>query len=153
MFTGLDNQKTRKIPELLDQFEDYNNGVQQICLDKYHTVFLTCLGQAYSCGLGQGGKLGHDSEFTSISPKRICLDLDNFSTNRAEVADMRLMSVAVGLNHTLLLANNGRVIYMFSIEMLKLTRFLSKNQVWSCGMNQYGQVMALGHEVCKLLTS
>lgn len=110
MFPGLDNQKTRKSPELLDSFEDDCFGVQQICLDKYHTVFLTHTGQAYSCGLGQGGKLGHDSEFTSISPKKICLDLESVSSSKIEPEVLRTVSVAAGLHHTLFLANNGRVV-------------------------------------------
>ena len=31
---------------------------------KYHTVFLTADGQVYTCGHGQGGRLGHGDEQT-----------------------------------------------------------------------------------------
>jgi len=31
-------------------------------MDKYHTLFLSDNGSVYSCGVGVGGRLGHDNE-------------------------------------------------------------------------------------------
>jgi alpha-tubulin suppressor-like RCC1 family protein len=31
-------------------------------MDKYHTLFLSDNGSVYSCGIGVGGRLGHDNE-------------------------------------------------------------------------------------------
>lgn len=36
----------------------------QVVLCKYHSVFLTADGQVYTCGHGQGGRLGHGDEQT-----------------------------------------------------------------------------------------
>ena len=38
----------------------------QIVLCKYHTVFLAHSGQVYTCGHGQGGRLGHGDELTCV---------------------------------------------------------------------------------------
>jgi alpha-tubulin suppressor-like RCC1 family protein len=31
-------------------------------MDKYHTLFLSDNGSVFSCGIGVGGRLGHDNE-------------------------------------------------------------------------------------------
>ena len=41
----------------------------QTVLCKYHSVFLSQSGQVYTCGHGQGGRLGHDDEHTTLEPR------------------------------------------------------------------------------------
>lgn len=53
----------------LCRLDRYITGVDltitlQVVLCKYHTVFLTVDGQVYTCGHGQGGRLGHGDEHT-----------------------------------------------------------------------------------------
>ena len=38
----------------------------QVVMCKYHTVFLTPEGRVYTCGHGQGGRLGHPTEETCL---------------------------------------------------------------------------------------
>lgn len=40
--------------------------MKQIVMSKYHSVFLTQEGQIYTCGHGQGGRLGHGDERTCV---------------------------------------------------------------------------------------
>jgi len=64
----------------------------------YHSVFLSDGGRVFSCGHGQGGRLGQDSEKPSLVPQAM------------KVAPTEVCAeVAVGLDHTLLLMENGNV--------------------------------------------
>ena len=38
----------------------------QVVLSKFHSVFLSQKGQAFTCGHGQGGRLGHGDEQTYL---------------------------------------------------------------------------------------
>ncbi|RZF45920.1 hypothetical protein LSTR_LSTR008297 [Laodelphax striatellus] len=96
---GSGSQQARTNPELVDYFRRNNIVVGQICMDKFHTVFRGEDGRAWACGLGQGGRLGLDSEGTFITPQPM-------RTPASEVVS----SVAVGRDHTILLTENGSVL-------------------------------------------
>lgn len=77
-------------------------------MNKFHSVFVTSSGQAFSCGLGQGGKLGLGSEATIISPQKISLDCENNLSNKLRKSTA-ILQVAVGTYHTILLTDGGNV--------------------------------------------
>ncbi|KAK7483280.1 hypothetical protein BaRGS_00025447 [Batillaria attramentaria] len=68
---GHANEQRRTMPEAVDTFRRVNISVTQIVMCKYHTVFLTQTGQVYTCGHGQGGRLGHGDELTFVTPRLV----------------------------------------------------------------------------------
>ncbi|XP_025096853.1 inhibitor of Bruton tyrosine kinase-like isoform X2 [Pomacea canaliculata] len=73
---GHASEQRRSFPEVVDTFRRGNISVKQILMSKYHSVFLTQEGQIYTCGHGQGGRLGHGDERTCVTP-RMVLGLQN----------------------------------------------------------------------------
>ncbi|GFR87447.1 inhibitor of Bruton tyrosine kinase-like, partial [Elysia marginata] len=53
-------------PEVVDHFKKMGISIKQVVLCKYHTVFLSLSGQVYTCGHGQGGRLGHGDQHTVL---------------------------------------------------------------------------------------
>ena len=67
-------------------------------MSKFHSVFLDAGGRIYSCGHGQGGRLGLDSELAAIYPTPI-----------KSLFEYACCDIAVGLDHTVLLMESGLV--------------------------------------------
>lgn len=103
----LGTRQERNVPELLDAFhkEHANVTVKQICLDKYHCVLVTSDGHVYSCGHGQGGRLGLNTEQTLLNLKRINLT----SKNGAAFCTR----ASISRDHSVFLTDNGQVEFYF----------------------------------------
>uniref|UniRef100_A0A668RDA6 Inhibitor of Bruton agammaglobulinemia tyrosine kinase n=1 Tax=Oreochromis aureus TaxID=47969 RepID=A0A668RDA6_OREAU len=63
---GHGNQESRQHPELVDVFARTGVYIKQVVLCKFHSVFLSQKGQVFTCGHGQGGRLGHGDEQTYL---------------------------------------------------------------------------------------
>lgn len=72
--------------------------ITDVALSKFHTVFLTSSGRVYTCGHGQGGRLGLDTSAPVITPHPI----------RAFTHTI-IIKVAVGPDHSLFLTDSGQV--------------------------------------------
>lgn len=93
---GHAHEQRRTMPEAVDTFRRVNISVTQIVMCKYHTVFLTQSGQVYTCGHGQGGRLGHGNERTCVTPRLV-------EALQKDVCRM----VAAARDHTLYLTENS----------------------------------------------
>ncbi|EFR04969.1 BTB/POZ domain-containing protein 1 [Nannizzia gypsea CBS 118893] len=76
--------------------------VQDVAMSKLHTAILTTdpCSNLYMCGFGPGGRLGTGHEGTSFSP--VCVD-------SGAIAGKRITSVALGLDHTIAISDQGEV--------------------------------------------
>lgn len=83
-------------------------------MSKFHSVFVTSAGQAFSCGIGQGGKLGLGSEGTVIGPQKICIEAENCLNSKMK-RSTAIVHAALGTYHTLLLTEAGNVSLLFSL--------------------------------------
>uniref|UniRef100_A0A8D2LZD8 Inhibitor of Bruton tyrosine kinase n=1 Tax=Varanus komodoensis TaxID=61221 RepID=A0A8D2LZD8_VARKO len=66
---GHGGQQSKHHPELVDLFPRNGVYIKQVVLCKFHSVFLSQKGQVYTCGHGQGGRLGHGDEQTCLWPQ------------------------------------------------------------------------------------
>ena len=71
--------------------------VTQVSLSDNHTVLLTNEGQVFTFGLGNYGQLGHGNFETLLTPTRI----------RGPLAKVRVIAVAAGAFHTVVLVENS----------------------------------------------
>ncbi|XP_078068592.1 inhibitor of Bruton tyrosine kinase isoform X2 [Mustelus asterias] len=69
-----------------------------VVLCKFHSVFLSQQGQVYTCGHGQGGRLGHGDEQTYLVPRMV-----------EGLANHRCSQVAAAKDHTIVLTEDGSV--------------------------------------------
>lgn len=106
----------RNVPEIVDFFRKQNTSVKQVSMNKFHSVFVTHDGRAFSCGHGQGGRLGLQSEKASLLPCQMKL------TSPTPGTAVHVVAASLGRDHTVLLSESG--------------------VVWTCGLNTYHQ---LGH--------
>lgn len=81
-----------------------------MCLGKFHSVFVGSCGGVWSCGHGEGGRLGIATRDTRVLPVQISLSEP-------------CIDAAVGRDHTLLLLKSGTVIIFY----LYLISFVSYN--------------------------
>ncbi|XP_045476233.1 inhibitor of Bruton tyrosine kinase [Harmonia axyridis] len=98
---SLGSFSSRSAPECLEIFHKKypSEFVQQICIDKFHSIILTKTGKAYSCGHGLGGRLGLGTENTIVNPTLI-----NFPSN------VRIEAISIAKDHSLFLSNS----YLYS---------------------------------------
>ncbi|XP_076077944.1 inhibitor of Bruton tyrosine kinase-like [Mytilus galloprovincialis] len=94
---GHSTEQRRIYPERVEMFKNDIN-VKDIVMCKYHSVFLSHTGQVYTCGHGQGGRLGHGDEHTCLVPRQV-ESLNN------EVC----IQIAAARDHTLILVESGIV--------------------------------------------
>ncbi|XP_065342837.1 inhibitor of Bruton tyrosine kinase [Cloeon dipterum] len=119
---GIGNQQSRTVPDLVEHFRRSSINVKHVSMNMYHSVFVSEAGKVYSCGHGQGGRLGQDSEKPSLFPQQMKLTAGDICSQ-----------VAVGLDHTVLLMENGNV--------------------FTCGSNEYHQLGLNGNPPPKHLLS
>ncbi|KAF4517403.1 hypothetical protein B566_EDAN005012 [Ephemera danica] len=172
---GLGNQQSRSTPELMDFFRRSAINIKQAS-NIYQKIDA---GKVFSCGHGQGGRLGQDSEKPSLLPQPMKLAATEFC-----------IQASISTDHTVLLMENGtyhQLGHNATLKMLCSPRALphhalpankvlgvcagrfhtviwSQNGVRTCGLNagQLGhpkgeatypvpkQVQALQHQDCHI---
>ncbi|XP_056015291.1 inhibitor of Bruton tyrosine kinase-like isoform X2 [Ostrea edulis] len=95
---GHGKEQRRGHPEVVEEFKKNGIGVKEVVLCKYHTVFLTVDGQVYTCGHGQGGRLGHGDEHTYMVPKLV-----------ETLRGLQCSQVVASRDHTVFLMSDGSV--------------------------------------------
>ncbi|XP_022911111.2 inhibitor of Bruton tyrosine kinase [Onthophagus taurus] len=109
-------KKSRPVPEIWEIFhKEHQFGIKNIYLDKFHCVAISIKGDVYSCGHGQGGRLGLGSEQTALKPGRII-----FSDKQENSSSICCISASISRDHSVF-----------------LTECEGKRQVWSCGLNTH----------------
>ncbi|XP_064411625.1 inhibitor of Bruton tyrosine kinase-like isoform X2 [Latimeria chalumnae] len=101
---GHGSQQSKHHPELVDLFPRTGVYIKQVVLCKFHSVFLSQKGQIYTCGHGQGGRLGHGDEQTYLIPRMV----DGLISHRCS-------QVAAAKDHTVVLTEDGYV-YTFGLN-------------------------------------
>ncbi|MEE6476398.1 hypothetical protein FKM82_011060 [Ascaphus truei] len=101
---GHGGQQSKHHPELVDMFPRSGVYIKQMVLCKFHSVFLTQKGQVYTCGHGQGGRLGHGDELTCLVPRLV----EALSSHPCSL-------VAAAKDHTVVLTEDGYV-YTFGVN-------------------------------------
>ena len=69
-----------------------------VVINKFHSVFVDQSGQVFTCGHGHGGRLGHNSEHSVITPTKL-----------KSLKDEVCVQAAIGIDHTILLMETGSV--------------------------------------------
>ncbi|XP_052557083.1 inhibitor of Bruton tyrosine kinase isoform X1 [Tympanuchus pallidicinctus] len=101
---GHGGQQSKHHPELVDLFPRNNVYIKQVVLCKFHSVFLSHKGQIYTCGHGQGGRLGHGDEQTCLVPRLV----EGLSSHQCS-------QIAAAKDHTVVLTEDGCV-YTFGLN-------------------------------------
>ncbi|XP_028281247.1 inhibitor of Bruton tyrosine kinase isoform X2 [Parambassis ranga] len=101
---GHGNQESRHHPELVDVFARIGVYIKQVVLCKFHSVFLSQKGQVFTCGHGQGGRLGHGDEQTYMVPRMV-----------EGLMSHHCSQVAAAKDHTVVLTEEGYV-YTFGLN-------------------------------------
>uniref|UniRef100_A0A672HTE4 BTB domain-containing protein n=1 Tax=Salarias fasciatus TaxID=181472 RepID=A0A672HTE4_SALFA len=101
---GHGNQESRHHPELVDVFARTGVYIKQVVLCKFHSVFLSQKGQVFTCGHGQGGRLGHGDEQTYLIPRMV-----------EGLMSHHCSQVAAARDHTVVLTEEGYV-YTFGLN-------------------------------------
>ncbi|XP_028578685.2 inhibitor of Bruton tyrosine kinase isoform X3 [Podarcis muralis] len=101
---GHGGQQSKHHPELVDLFPRNGVYIKQVVLCKFHSVFLSQKGQVYTCGHGQGGRLGHGDEQTCLIPRLV-----------ESLMGHQCSQVAAAKDHTLVLTEDGCV-YTFGLN-------------------------------------
>ncbi|KAL0984669.1 hypothetical protein UPYG_G00144970 [Umbra pygmaea] len=101
---GHGNQQSRHHPEIVDAFARTGVYIKQVVLCKFHSVFLSQKGQVYTCGHGQGGRLGHGDEQTYMIPRLV-----------EGLLSHHCSQVAAAKDHTVVLTEEGYV-YTFGLN-------------------------------------
>lgn len=86
---------SRLFPERVDYFARVDpQNVVDVVLCKFHAVFLCDNGALYTCGIGNGGRLGHGDTAAKLLPTRV-----------SALADHRAVFVSAAKNHTLVVTD------------------------------------------------
>ncbi|XP_006025752.1 inhibitor of Bruton tyrosine kinase isoform X1 [Alligator sinensis] len=101
---GHGGQQSKHHPELVDLFPRNGLYIKQVVLCKFHSVFLSQKGQIYTCGHGQGGRLGHGDEQTCLVPRLV-----------EGLIGHQCSQVAAAKDHTVVLTEDGYV-YTFGLN-------------------------------------
>ncbi|XP_036394726.1 inhibitor of Bruton tyrosine kinase isoform X1 [Megalops cyprinoides] len=101
---GHGNQESRQHPEIVDLFARTGVYIKQVVLSKFHSVFLSQKGQVFTCGHGQGGRLGHGDEQTYLVPRVV-----------EGLLSHQCSQVAAAKDHTVVLTEEGYV-YTFGLN-------------------------------------
>lgn len=101
---GHGGHQSKHHPELVDLFPRTGVYIKQVVLCKFHSVFLSQKGQVYTCGHGQGGRLGHGDEQTYMVPKLV-----------EGLTGHKCFQVAAAKDHTVVLTEDG-LVYSFGIN-------------------------------------
>ncbi|CAH1408250.1 unnamed protein product [Nezara viridula] len=111
---GIGTNNARKLPDLLDNFKRRNVSITQVCMDEFHSIFVSKCNRVWVCGNGQGGRLGISSKNHCLTPSLL------LSNNECKM-------VAIALNHTLVLLSSSSVL-------------ASGHKILACGQNEHYQL-------------
>uniref|UniRef100_A0A8C9V9U3 Inhibitor of Bruton tyrosine kinase n=1 Tax=Scleropages formosus TaxID=113540 RepID=A0A8C9V9U3_SCLFO len=101
---GHGNHESRHHPEIVDFFSRTGVYIKQVVLCKFHSVFLSQKGEVFTCGHGQGGRLGHGDEQTYLVPRVV-----------EGLLSHHCSQVAAAKDHTVVLTEEGYV-YTFGLN-------------------------------------
>lgn len=76
-------------------------------MHKFHSVFVSHDGRVFSCGHGQGGRLGLGSEVAVLAP--CAVRLQNSGSHSPDGSSVSCTVACVGRDHTVFLMENGTV--------------------------------------------
>jgi len=93
---GLGTNTTRNNPDILNQFRSEGTTISKVCLQKFHSAFVTRNGSVFTCGNGMGGRLGHGSETMQLIPKAVQLSGS-------------CVDASLGVDHSMFLNEHGMV--------------------------------------------
>jgi alpha-tubulin suppressor-like RCC1 family protein len=113
---SLGPQQSRSTPELLDIFHKMypEELICKVVVEKFHSMIVTSLGKVFSCGHGQGGRLGLGTQQTVIIPEMV-----NFpETNHGE--PITCTDVAISRDHSVFLCSDGNVSIAMFLHILPL---------------------------------
>lgn len=100
----LTSQQVKGTPECVEVLHREGHGIIDVALSKFHTLFVSSNGCVYSCGHGQGGRLGLDTNDPVITPRPI-----------KAFSSISIVKAAVGPDHSLFLSDSGQVNNMVSL--------------------------------------
>ncbi|XP_048351373.1 inhibitor of Bruton tyrosine kinase isoform X2 [Sphaerodactylus townsendi] len=95
---GHSGHQSKHHPELVDYFPRNGIYIKQVVLCEFHSVFLSQKGNVYTCGHGQGGRLGHGDEQTCLIPRLV-----------ESLIVHQCSRVAAAKDHTVVLTEDGCV--------------------------------------------
>lgn len=98
---GLENKEGKQCPHQLDCFAKQNLAIRSASISCYHCLYLDEKGEVHAVGLGDGGRLGINSEVTLVLPKKIQIP----TKHKNECA----VSVSAAKNHSIVLTSEDRV--------------------------------------------
>ncbi|KAM4772213.1 inhibitor of Bruton tyrosine kinase [Rhinophrynus dorsalis] len=101
---GHGTQQSKHHPEVVDMFPRSGVYIKQMVLCKFHSVFLSQKGRVYTCGHGQGGRLGHGDELTCLVPRLV----EGLSGHPCS-------QIAAAKDHTVVLTEDG-IVYTFGLN-------------------------------------
>lgn len=113
---GTESVQGRLQPEVLDYFRKLSHPVSivQVYMEKFHTVMVSACGRVWTCGHGQGGRLGLGTQRTVLAPTQVQLGSisKRLTLNPKCTPGQREVCVAaaVGRDHTLLLMESHSVL-------------------------------------------
>ncbi|KAL0275010.1 UNVERIFIED_CONTAM: hypothetical protein PYX00_003000 [Menopon gallinae] len=96
---GTGHHQSRTNPEPLDMFRRQGISIKQVVMSKFHSAFISSDGRLWTCGHGQGGRLGLEDELTVLTPKSVKLP-----------SNIECLQVDLGIDHTILLMANNSVL-------------------------------------------
>lgn len=101
----LGSQQARSVPEIMDVFHKENQNVliKQVCLSRFHCAIVSTDGRVFSCGHGQGGRLGLSTEQTVLVPKTV-----RFSGNN-QFSGITCTMASIAQDHSVFLTDTGHV--------------------------------------------
>lgn len=104
-------QQERSVPEIMDIFHRQNPNliVKQVCLSRFHCVIVSTDGRVFSCGHGQGGRLGLSTELAVLVPNAIKFSHKNQPSN------VVCMKASIAQDHSVFLTDSGQVRYFVTI--------------------------------------
>ncbi|XP_019772045.2 inhibitor of Bruton tyrosine kinase isoform X1 [Dendroctonus ponderosae] len=129
---SLGSQHSRTVPETMDIFhKEYpDENVRLILIQEFHSVILTTSGLVFTCGHGQGGRLGLGVQHTEFLPKPI--KFPTVTKNVQTTFDkIEIVNVSIARDHSLFLSSCG--------------------EIFACGLNKH-MVLGMVPPPAELLT-
>lgn len=101
---GTGSNHARQLPDIHDAFhKKYPHiSVAQICMSKFHSIFVSTDGRVFSCGHGQGGRLGSAYENTVLIPQEL-----QFKSSQG--TQFVCAQASIARDHSLFLSDTGQV--------------------------------------------